>query len=202
MIPLLLGLLAQAAPVVAAPPPAAVVAPLDAGTWGRGWVGGETAWTTGAERRALAVGWIEGQAGFGRWGRAGTAGVLGASGKLKLDDPATFSAFRAQAAVHRNLIGTSFAACGLAGAVEYGVPLETTDGQHLVHAISAGAGMICSGPGWRVYLLAGQDMQMAGFALIGYLAFPVSDRVEWVTRGSFGSDQRYVLTLDVAARFY
>lgn len=201
---LLLAVAAGAQPATApSPAPAAPpLAPLEAGTWAHGWFGGETVWTTGVERKVLAVGWAEGQVGFGPWGLAGTAGVLGTSGELKLDDPATFSAFRVQAALHRNLLATTFAACGVAGAVEYGVPLGTTPGAQLYHEVSAGAGLICSGSAWRMYVLAGQDMQMPGFGVVGYAAFPLSDRTAWVVRTALGTHQRYAITLDVVARVW
>lgn len=182
--------------------PAPAVDPLAAGSWGHGWFGGETVWTSSTERKTLAVGWTEGQVGFGRLGVAGTVGVLGKVGVLKNDDPATFEAFRGQLGVHYNVFGRGVAVCGPAVAAEYAVPLSKDQGQQFYHEASFGVGAECSGDTWRVYVLYGVDAQMPRSGVIGYGHFPVSDRISWVARTAFGQDHVYVITLDIVARIF
>lgn len=202
-IVLLLALLAAplaSAQDAPAPAPAPAVDPLAAGTWGHGWFGVETVYSPEAPAKNLGVGWVEGQVGFGRLALASTAGVVGTLGQLNLEQPSTFAAFRGQLAAHYNVLGRPGATCGLAGAVEYTLPLQTK--YTVAHPVTAGAGAVCSGERWRAYALAGQDAQMPGFAAIAYAHFPLSERVSWVVRASVGARQTFVASLDVVVRTF
>ena len=174
--------------------------PLAAGTWGRGWAGVETVYSPDTSSSTLGVGWVEGQVGFGRFAVAGTAGVLGATGQLNLSEPSTFNVARGRLAGHYNLVGRSGASCGVAAGVEYSVPLQTKF--TVYHTATAGAGLVCSGAAWRTYVLFGQDAQLPGMGVLTFTHFPISSRVSWVTRASFGENQAFVASLDVVARIF
>jgi hypothetical protein len=178
---------------------------LEAKTFARGWAGAETVWTTGVDRHSAAVGWVAGQIGFGRFALAGTAGALGQVGKFEPNTPATYSSLRLQAAALFNVVARPGFTCGPAAAIEGGVPLDLAAGVKapaLYHAVTWGVGLECQGAGWAGYRLFGQDSQLHGFATLGYTHVPMSDRVAWVIRDSFGGEQRFVLTLDVVVRVF
>jgi hypothetical protein len=192
---LALALLLQAAP---APP---------VETFARGWAGAETVWTTSAEKRTLAVGWVEGQFGAGRFGVSGAAGALGLVGKFQPGEPTTYSALRVQLAGHWNAFALQAGGgvvCGPAAAVEGGVPLELQAGQLPLpsHTVTFGVGLLCSGKDWSTFQLAGRDVQLTGLSFMGRTHVPMSDRIVWVIRHSFGGQRRYVLVLDVVVRVF
>ena len=130
--------------------------------------------------------WI-GQAGFGRWGIAIRADVMGLPGEYKGGEIETFRAAEAVVVAHRNLVHVEGVTCGPAAALGYAVALA--DGNpRFARAMTAGIGAQCSSGGRTVIALAGQYQAVPGVAGMVGVIWPLSSHISW--HGDFGVGAR------------
>jgi hypothetical protein len=183
-----LALLLLCSPALAQEPPdPGIPDPMQAATYAEAYALTQEVTGLGADaQRYEGARWI-GQAGFGPWGIAIRADVMGLPGVYNGGQVETFRAAEAVVVAHRNLVHVEGVTCGPAAALGYAVALA--DGNpSFARAMTAGIGAQCSSGGRTVIALAGQYQAVPGVAGMVGVIWPLSSHISWM--GDFGVGAR------------
>jgi len=180
------------------------VASLDVTTGAQGWVWASRYWAPPAEPKDLAGGRVQGQLGIGRWGLTAMGDVSGMPGSFDLQRVETFQTIEAHGAAHYNLFASNGIQLGVAVGAGIALPLEVQDGVRptTAHPASVGAGLHLNGEDWWVYVMAGQVQALPGFGGMVKYQIAMSNRTAAVGSISVGAQQRYVVQMGIAVRWF
>jgi hypothetical protein len=130
--------------------------------------------------------------------------VSGIPGTFDVQRAETFQTIEAHAAVHYNLFASHGVQLGVAAGTGIALPLEVRDGERAqtAHPASVGAGLHVNGKDWWVYAMAGQVQALPGFSGLVKYQFRLSSRTAAVGTISIGAQQRYMVQMGVAVRWF